>query len=173
MKSIAFMILVLIIGGTGFQVILETANVMKNKVAIDTAIMNSCRAARNVALKDGISVGEDESLDDSIANKNAVIDEAVFREEFADTFAGTFDLEYTLTGAGEIVFTSSSANWNGMNVSFDYAEVIINDRTVTDVTVNLSTPYKFQTGLLGTVGDAMESDFEITASHEFRIQIVN
>ena len=165
------------------QPLLEIANVLKEKVTLGTAILNSCRAARNNAIASFDDYFDGYSGDHKIGDLNAYIDEDMFREFFTEAFAETLRLNKTYSSGGEIRFDSTDGRWGRITVflSWDYDDTNTFDydftgRMMNSVTIRIETPYVFRTGLLQTVVGAAGyagGSYNITETRTFIVQIIN
>ena len=176
MRSTAVGILIVFLSVVFLQPMLETANVLKDKVALGAAILNSCRAASSRAL-----------TDEDRRDLDAVTDKAKFAEYFAEAFSDTFNtaLEGMPSVSGDTVSMRFSAceRWDridillefqdkasidssGMGYDLGYNEAILD--------ISLTTPYVFRTHLLQQVMNALPANiFIITENRRFVVRVIN
>ena len=168
-KSVAVIILVVFLLNGIIQPLIETSNVLKEKIALGAAILSSCRAARNNAL-----------MDDYMRDLNANIDEAAFKQYFAEAFCQTLELDLiSPAGGGDMVFSSSSGRFEPITVSLTLnapTDLYFTEREVITAQIALSTPYVFRTSLLKQAFSAMppaSHRFLVTETRVFEVQIIN
>ena len=167
MKGIAIAILIVMLSAVFTQPLIETANILKEKIILDSAILNSCRSARNNSLIYG-----------RLSDLDGAIDEDYFKEQFSVAFSDTLALTpLDLTGS-VLRFTSPSLRWNRIDVTIDikpYAEEDLDfeGRGMSIATVRVETPYIFRTSLLKSAVGLSNRDFMITEKRTFVVQIIN
>ena len=171
MKGIALSILITMLTAAFLQPLIETANVLKEKIALETAVLNSCRAAKNNSLLEVVS-------DDNygISDLDAYISVERFKAHFARAFADTLNLDETIYSS-HMSFTSPSNRWNQINVWVSLDDYDsggrFEGRSVSKIIVRLETNYVFRTNLLqAAVGDGGNS-YKITIERPILVQIIN
>ncbi|MCL2048459.1 MAG: hypothetical protein FWG87_07000 [Defluviitaleaceae bacterium] len=166
MRSIAVAILVIVLLVAILQPLIETSNVLKEKVTLGAAILNSCRAARSNALND-----------EDMRDLNAYINETMFKQYFAEAFCETLELDLiSPIGAGDLVFSSPSGRWGVITVSLQLdspSDLYFSGREVIKADISLSTPYVFRMSLLRETAGLLPSAFMITETRGFEVQIIN
>jgi hypothetical protein len=165
MKSIAVIILIVVLTAVFLHPLIETSNLLKEKIILDSAILNSCRSARNNSL-----------VYDSLSNLQGFIDADVFKEQFSIAFAESLELTpLDLTGS-RLSFTSPSARWDRIDVRID-VELIPDDlfegRGKSIASVSVETPYVFRTSLLKAAVGEIGQDFKIKQERRFVVQVIN
>jgi len=174
MKSMIIGILAVFLVAALTQPLVEFAVVINESVALDSAIMNSCRAARNNALA---SVDYYYS-DRIIGDLNASIEEDMFRRFFAEAFSETLGVSIIDASANPMRF-GENERWNATTVwvDYDYDESgAFGSRGISSVTVEVETPYKFRTSLLQIAAVATGGTYNLGqrgAPMTFFVQIVN
>ena len=175
MKNMALGILIVVFIAAFIQPLIEIANVLKDKVTLGAAILNSCRAARNNALA---------SLDyynggGNMGDLNASIDEDGFRSFFAESFSETLGVDIINASTNPMRF-GENARWGEISVRIDLAyndasdfSFVFSGRGMSRITVRLETPYVFRTGLLQSMAGASEGCYNIEETRVFFVQMIN
>ena len=167
-------ILIVILAAALTQPLIEFAIVLNERVALDSAIMNSCRAARNNALAAAYYYRSDRIVGDL----NAYIEEAEFRRYFAEALAETLEVSIIDSTANPIKF-GGNRRWNSVVIwfGFDYDDDgDFEGHGAGSVTIEVETPYKFRTALLRTAADASGGTYNLGRRSEpmtFYVQVVN
>ncbi|MCL2146651.1 MAG: hypothetical protein FWH52_02475 [Synergistaceae bacterium] len=167
MKGIAIAILIVLLLGVVIQPLIETSNVLKEKVTLGAAILSSCRAARGNAL-----------MDERMRDLNANIDEDIFKHYFAEAFSETLGVYLSSPSGlhGRMEFTSPSGRWDQITVDLTLQsphEIYFSGHEVIQAEIYLSTPYVFRTPLLRDAAALLPNSFEITETRNFEAQIIN
>ena len=180
MKGTAIGIFIAVLLLTFLQPLIEMANVMKEKVTLGAAILNSCRAARNNALESYDGYFDDYAGDHKMGDLDAFIEEDMFREFFAEAFGQTLNLGVTYSSGGKISFESIDGRWGEMTVEvdleYDDADVFDFDfsgRRMSSATVRVETPYVFRTVPLKTMASITGGVYRITETRKFIVQMIN
>jgi len=172
MKNMVIGIFVLFLAVAFLQPLIEVSNVLKEKVTLGAAILNSCRAARNNALA---SVDYDDYHDMNMGDLNAFIEEDEFRRFFAEAFSETLGVDILDLGAGPIRFRANE-RWNEITVSvylgYDDSGGFEN-RGMGEATVELETPYLFRTSLLQMAAASSGLAYSLNETRSFSVQIIN
>jgi len=170
----AKLVLVAVIVSAFVPMIGEFINVLRERVVLDAALVNSARAANNNAM----NIWHMMMLD-------AVVNEDDFIRFFSESFSDSLGLSYNNAAIGNpMVFTSDSGRFNDITVSFafdfnfvpsggDVFALAHDDRSVTLVTLEMETPYLFRTFWLRTVNGASNDNFLLRATRPFIVQVVN
>jgi hypothetical protein len=166
MRSVAVSLLVILLLIAFLQPLIEMSNVLKEKVTLSAAILNSCRAARNNAL-----------VDEEMRDLNAQISEELFKQYFAEAFCETLELNMISPSGspGDMVFSSSSGRWNNISVSLSFSQhTFSSGREGTRMELELSTPYVFRMSILRELAGLLpDNNFEIIEVRSFDVQIIN
>ena len=160
-----------ILAAAFIQPLIEVSNVLKEKVTLGAAIMNSCRAARNNALTSVNYYSSDRNMGDL----NAFIDEGEFRRFFAEAFSETLGVGIIDSAANPMEF-GASERWGAITVDvrLDYDESgDFENRGRSTATVEVETPYVFRTSLLQKASASSEVAYNITETRVFSVQIIN
>jgi len=147
------------------QPITEFANILKEKVTLDAAVLNACRAARNNAL-----------LATDMRDLNAGIDGELFIAYFSIAFMETLNLESLYSSGGEHRFKSLDSRWNPIIVRIDHERNNsddINGRMVSKAVIQVETTYIFRTSLFKMVYDVSGNNLSLIETRQFIIQIIN
>ena len=171
MKNMVIGILVALLASAFIQPLIEVSNVLKEKVALGAAILNSCRAARNNALA---SVNYYDS-DRNMGDLNAYIDIVEFRRFFAEAFSETLGVGVIDSTVNPMRF-GASARWDEITVdiSLDYEDSgDFENRGVSGAVVAAETRYLFRTGLLQRAASASGASHSIHETRTFSVQIIN
>ena len=174
MKNMMIGILIMILAAALTQPLLEFAVVLNERVALDSAIMNSCRAARNNALASVDYYSSDLIMGDL----NAYIQGDEFRRFFAEAFSETLGVGIIDASVNPIRF-GENARWNAATiwVGFDYDDSGGNDGYgVSSVTIEVEIQYRFRTRLLQIAAAASGGTYNLGQRGEpmtFYVQVVN
>ncbi|GHU50708.1 hypothetical protein AGMMS49975_02280 [Clostridia bacterium] len=162
MKSAVYAIFAAFVTIAFLQPLIETANLLTEKVRLDSALLNSCRAARYNSL-----------VDERMRDLNAEIEEDIFKEYFAEAFSQTLKLNILSPESGKMAFSSShGGRYEKITVALSISpSEDFGGRSVAVAELDLSTPYVFQTALLRRV--ASGSAYQINERRLFKIQVVN
>jgi len=172
MKNMAIGIFVVILVMSFMQPLLEVSNLLKEKVTLGAAILNSCRAARNNAIASVDYYGSEWNMGDM----NAYIDEEEFRRFFAEAFAETLHLDDSVDATVNPMIFRANERWNEITVWvwLDYEDSgDFENRGITRATVEVETPYLFQTSLLQRAAAASSVVYDIREETVFLVQIIN
>ena len=150
-----------------FQPLVETTNLFTEKVALDAAVMNSCRAAQKNSL-----------MGSSLRDLNASVQEALFRQYFAESFSKTLGLDIVDKISSPMLFRSSDgkSKWGQMTVALEWLEEESDDfdaRVVTKVNVKVETPYAFKTDILKRAVGKPGHRYVLKEETTFVLQVVN
>jgi len=178
MKWPAILILVAIISAAALQPIIEFANVLKEKIVINAAMVNSSRAAQVNAVNIW-----------GMMDMQAHVDEERFAYYFAEAFSQSLNLTLTehdvsmYGGETRLRFSSNDERFNDFEITVsmerrlydEYAAEFygLPDRYITVVTINLATPYYFRTYWLRTVNGVSNDDYLLEQTRSFMIQVIN
>jgi len=172
MKNLIIWIFVSILVIALLQPLIESFNVFTEKITISAAMLNSARAARNNAV-----------LYDELSELNSRIDYEDFMKEFARAFGHTLDIGI-IGVIGDTIEFAGNDRWGPISITmtFEYYEIVsanpefgahLEGRYMSRVTMKLEMPYIFKTGLLRTLFTEDPSDFIVTDTRMFLIQVVN
>ena len=179
MKWPAVLVLATLLLTVAIQPIGELANILKEKVVLNSALLNSCRAAQNNAINTWY-----------LMNLDAYINEGDFMQLFSDAFSQSLNLTHNYdrntTIDNRVTFTSNDGRFNPIIMEFDLRNTTfdelgdedlsitgVHNRPVTLVTVTMETPYLFRTYWLRQANGALNDDYLITDARRFLIQIIN
>ena len=175
MRNMAVGILIVVLIAAFIQPLIEIANVLKEKVTLGAAILNSCRAARNSALASGDYYSGGENMGDL----NAFLDEDRFRSFFAEAFSETLGVDIVGMSANTIHF-AANARWDSIDVRIDleYDDasnfgLAFSGRGVSRATIQANSPYVFRTGILRSMADASGGGYRIEEKKVFLVQMIN
>ena len=161
------------------QPLIEASNLMKDKVVLGSAILNSCRAARNNALSTvDYYVYDGEEL--IIGNLSAFLEEKEFCAFFAEAFCETLGVDLIGPSENPMIFDGNGL-WNKITVDIElefdkgaYPDTEqFENRGVGKVIVNVETPYLFRTSLLKTFVEITGGEYTIKETRVFLVQIIN
>jgi len=179
MKWPATLFLVAILLSAAIQPIGEFANILREKVVLNAALINSGRAARNNA----ISIWH-------MMNFEAYINEADYIQLFSDALSESLDLSHdynrNTNTDNRVTYASNNDRFNDITIHFAFqnttysglndADIGItnyHDRPVTLVTVTMETPYLFRTFWLRSLNGISNDDYLLMDTRKFLVQIVN
>lgn len=174
MKNMMISILTALLIMAFAQPLLEYSNVLKEKVTLGAAILNSCRSARNNSI---VSVDYFDS-DMTIGDMNAYIDEDEFRHFFAEAFSDTLRVDVIDEKSNPMRFRANKF-WNEITVNVDIENDIsdyhprFSGRSMSKVTVEVRTLYLFRTGLLQAAANTSRVEYPIAGKKVFLVQIIN
>ena len=158
------------------QPLLETFNVLTQKVELGAAILNSCRAARNNALMDAY----DGYGEQNIGDLDAHIDPDAFTRFFAQAFEQTLNLTTVSISDDQIRFESNDGHWNEITIfiSWEYDDTYsfgydFIGRGMSRATLEVETPYVLRTNILRAAVGGAGFVFNITETRTFIVQIIN
>ncbi|MDR0570232.1 MAG: hypothetical protein LBG71_03295 [Clostridiales Family XIII bacterium] len=165
MKNTVIALLLVIIAVAFTQPLVETLNVVKEKVTLDAALKNACRAARHNALSEA-----------RLGDLDAKVEEDGFTEHLKKAFAETLDLVPTVSAGGQLRFTSPRGRWNEISLSVtqihDESDAF-DERGVTKTMLELETPYVFRTALLKKAAALTSKAFVIKGKYNFLSMDIN
>ena len=176
------LVLIAVLLTAAIQPLGELANILKEKVVLNAALMNSGRAAHNNALNIW-----------HMMNLEARVNENDFIELFSEAFSRSLNLSHNFIRSANVnntvVFTSNDEDerFNPITVEFsfehnirysdiddiDFGDTVYHDRPVTVVTVRMETPYLFRTFLLRQANGVSNDDYLITETRKFLLQVIN
>ncbi|MCL2633124.1 MAG: hypothetical protein FWD34_01270 [Oscillospiraceae bacterium] len=162
MKSIAAVILAIVLLSVVITQLSETSNVLKEKVTLDAAVLTSCRVASGLSLENS-----------ELRDLELLINEAEFMQFFSEAFCSTLDVELINAAVDSMIFASPSGRFNDITLRFEFYTVDYSGREVMIVRVDLSTPYVFRTALLREASGFATGVSHITGSQMFEIALVN
>ena len=173
MKNMMVGILIVMLMAALAQPLIEFSIVINESVALDAAVLNSCRAARNNALASADYYGSGQILGDL----NACIEEDEFRRYFAEAFSETLGVGIVDSSANPMRF-GENERWNNITiwVDFEYDDGGFDGRGVSRATIEAETPYKFRTSLLRSASTLSGGTYNLGergAPMTFIVQIVN
>ncbi|GGG02805.1 hypothetical protein [Paenibacillus aceti] len=137
MRNVAIGLLILILGSVIVQPLIEIVNLGREKIILSSAIITSARSAKDRSLEYKFQ-----------RDLNAVVNEKLFAEYFADAFLKSMNLSLmSLDGVNEYRFKPQNDKYNDIIVTLDFAEPGdgISDQYVTVVKMKAETEYKFKT----------------------------
>lgn len=137
MRNVAIGLLILILGSVIVQPLIEIVNLGREKIILSSAIITSARSAKDRSLEYKFQ-----------RDLNAVVNEKLFAEYFADAFLKSMNLSLmSLDGVNEYRFKPQNDKYNDIIVTLDFAETGdgISDQYVTVVKMKAETEYKFKT----------------------------
>jgi len=139
----------------------------RDKVLLSSTIYNSLRAAEEASYSYRF-----------MRDVDAVVDEKVFRNCFADTFATSYDMS-CVDYENPLRFTSSDNAFNDFVVVIDFplAEHLVapaeGGALVTKVTVTVESKYRFRTGLMRFMNGLTADPFILRAEREYTMKVTN
>lgn len=161
-KLFAYFILITVVLSIIITPLLEVFNVGRERILLGSAIYNSFRAASD----NGYDYSNMRDID-------AVLDEDVFKQTFAETFAVSYDMICSGTSGNTLVFTNSDKYEDFyVDMSFVTEDHMPDDYTTTNVTVTAKSQYRFKTAYMELISSTL-SPFELSATRTFTIQVIN
>lgn len=165
MRNIAIGILVIVIASILLQPLLELSNVFREKLAVNTALSNAYRAAK------------DRSLNvEELGNLNALTDETRFKDYFAEAFEDAMNLTLDNKSGDTLTFKSNSSQYNGFKVTVDFENKLDSPtgQQVTIIELEAVSEYKFKTKYLKLAEDSNpDVGFQIIGKREFTVSVKN
>lgn len=165
MRNMAIGILIVIMLSIFIEPLTEVVNVCREKIVLGTAISNASRAAKNRSL-----VFED------MRNLDAKIDKDRFVDLFSESFEDALQVTRTRREGNTLKFTSDNGKYNEFTVTLDFEETTdyYSERTITKVTVNAQSAYKFKTKFLKIANDEGEDvGFMLTEERKLLLSVKN
>ncbi|MCI3920622.1 hypothetical protein MO973_10295 [Paenibacillus sp. TRM 82003] len=165
MKQIAIGMLTVLLLSVLIEPLVEIANVMREKILLGTALTNAGRAARDRSL-----------VYERMRDRDAEIDEALFREYFAEAFEDAMNVSRTTEDDESIAFASNDGKYHPFLVTLDIdttTDPITGQRT-SEVRAKAESTYKFKTKFLRLMHDGMGgADYELTSERLLVVRIRN
>jgi hypothetical protein len=139
----------------------ESAIVMKDRLVMSNALTNACRSAKNMSL-----------TDESLQDRNAEIDDDLFRDYFADAFGEAIGTN-CVSSIGNILVFDENDNYSRITVTLDIkTETDWNGQTTSTVEVDASAPYKFKTPYM-KIADQAAAGFTMQCERTLLLRVVN
>ncbi|TYQ16047.1 UNVERIFIED_CONTAM: hypothetical protein Cloal_2549 [Acetivibrio alkalicellulosi] len=164
MKNIAIGILMVILLSILIEPMVETANVLREKIILSTALSNSFRVAR------------DKSLEyDYRREIDAKVNRELFIESFSEAFGNSMNLKLDTKYDNRLIFTSNDEKYNAFTVDIEITEFEENDsgQLVSEVSIRAESKYKFKTKYLKLADNSVVSDFMLKGERNFLMFIRN
>lgn len=168
MKNIAIGILVVLVASILLEPLAEVVNVAREKVILNSALYNACRAA------------EDQSREYTLMRDlDSKVDEERFREYFAEAFESALNVELESSSSGDtLIFRPNNPDQYSdfeVNLNFDQKEDDQGTgRIITAVTVTAKSTYKFKTKYLKLVSDAgKDVEYELVSEQNYTMSVTN
>ena len=175
MRWPAVLVLIVVLLSAAIQPVGEFVNILREKVVLNSALMNACRAARDNSLNIWYMM-----------NLDAHVNEDEFVSEFSRAFAKSLNLAAINRVGNELEFISNDGRFNVISITFDmeyttYEELDDDslgvtdnhDRPVTLVTARMETPYKFRTYWMKQANGVSNDRYRLTATRKVLMQIIN
>ena len=181
MKWPAVLVLMAILLSAAIQPLGELANILKEKVVLNAALVNSCRAAQNNAVNIWY-----------LMNLDAFVNPDDYMELFSDAFSESLglahDFDRRTNGDNRVITFTSAERFADITVEFEFEnfgydddslsyEIIgvsgFHDRRVTLVTVSMETPYHFRTFWLREANGITSDDYLLTDTRKFLVSVIN
>ena len=173
MKNIAIGILIIILLSIIIEPMVETANILREKILLSSALNTSFRAA-----KDRSFIVSDDSntiLYDSRRELDAIIDKNLFIQHFSEAFEDAMDLELSSTYGDEMVFVCKKGKYNDFTVTIEITENTDSNsgQIVTEVIVTAESKYNFKTKYLKLAESSLSSDYLLKGERKFLLFVRN
>jgi len=162
MKGFAKGILAIIVLSILIEPIFEVVNVIREKITINSALFNACRVARDMSLNY-----------ESHRDRDAVIDERMFQEQFSKAFSDAMGVTEIPTVGPNLKFSSNHV-WNEFSVDIEIeTRSDYTGQTYTIVNARAETLYKYKTKYLKIAADAINLDLKLVGERKLLVSIKN
>jgi hypothetical protein len=173
LKNIAIGILLIILLSIIIEPMVETANVLREKILLGSALNTSFRAAKDRSFI--VSDDSGEIQYDSRRELDAIVDKNLFMQHFSEAFEDAMDLELSSVNGNELVFVCKKGKYNNFTVIID-----INERTdsttgqvVSEVIVTAESKYNFKTKYLKLAESSLSNDYMLKGERKFLLFVRN
>lgn len=153
MRGVVYLVLAMVFLANFFEPLLEVIECSREKIMISAALNNAFRAARDRSL-----------TEESLKELNAQIDETLFVEYFAETFADNLELSISSQDDTSAVFYGDD-RFNSFNINFQIYDDSFNDKDMTRVDIQLQTKYKFKTKIMQVVEGSTKYSIEMDETY--------
>ncbi|MDQ2085698.1 hypothetical protein RBH29_04520 [Herbivorax sp. ANBcel31] len=164
MKNIAIGILIIILTSIIIEPMVETVNILRERVILTSALTNSFRAAKDRSIEE-----------DSRRDLHASVDEELFIEYFCEAFEDAMNLSLSSIHGNEIIFVCENENYNDFNITvkIDEYEDDITGQIVSEVNLKAASIYNFKTKYLNLAENSLSSDYMLTGERTFLLFVRN
>lgn len=144
--------------------LIETANVMREKIIIGSALTNSCRAAEERC----IDFEEQRDMD-------VEIDSELFKDYFSEAFESAMNVTRTPASGTTMTFTSDDDKYNTFTVTLDILSTVdaLSGKSITEIEVKSRTQYKFKTRYLTLAEGASGMSYDILSERMLLLRVRN
>lgn len=153
MRGIAYLVLAMVFLANFFEPLLEIMECTREKVVISAALNNAFRAARDRSL-----------TEESLREQDAQVDESIFVEYFAETFADDLELNISKLDDTSAVFYGND-RFNSFEINFQIYDDSFNDKEMTRIDVQLQTKYMFKTKIMKVIEDSTQYSLEMNETY--------
>lgn len=173
MKNIAIGILLIILMSIIIEPMVETANILREKILLGSALSTSFRAAKDRSFI--VSDGSGEALYDSRRELDAIVDKNLFIQHFSEAFEDAMDLELSSAYGNELVFVCKKGKYNDFTVTIEITEDmdITTGQIVSEVIVTAESKYSFKTKYLKIAESSLTSDYMLKGERKFLLFVRN
>ena len=163
MKIFLFLIVAVLLLSILVTPIVEVFMAGKDKILLSSTLYNSFRAAREASF----AYADMRDID-------AVVDEKVFLECFADTFATSYGMDCTGSSSSPLRFVSYDGTFNDFEVSVNFSEKTgEGGAAITEVTVSAISQYHFRTRYMSLISYGDTNPYMLERTLKFIMRVTN
>jgi len=163
MKIFAYLILAVFMLSVILTPLVEVFMLGRDKILLSSTMFNSFRAASEASY-----------TYNDMRNIDAVVDEEVFLQCFADTFAASYGMECVGPVANPLRFVSYDGTFNDFLVYVDvYYEYADGDAVIAVVTVTAESEYRFRTGYMRLISYGDTNPYQLERKHTYTMRVTN
>lgn len=165
MRLVAYGLLLIVLLPVIIEPLVEVSYVLKEKIAIGSAISNASRSAKNRSL-----------IMEDMRNLDARVDQDLFKDYFAEAFADALNLTKSQAVGNTLTFVANDAKYDDFVVILNFANKTdsMSGRVVSEVHVEAKTTYKYKTAYLRMADNAFGlSNYELVSERMLLLEIRN
>lgn len=173
MKNIAIGILLVILLSVIIEPMVETANILREKILLGSALNTSYRAAKDRSFI--VSDDSGEIQYDSRRELDAIVDENLFIQYFSEAFEDAMDLELSSVYGNKLVFVCKEGKYNNFTVTIDITESTdsATSQIVSEVIVTAESKYNFKTRYLKLAESSLSTDYMLKGERKYLLFVRN
>lgn len=165
MRSIAAAILAVLLASILIEPLVEMANVFREKLQLNAAVTNACRAAKDRALEY-----------EQLRGLDAKVNPERFKRYFAEAFGDALNLTQKSDTGDEVTFTSDDGQFNDFTVTFDFSDETDSgtEQEISTVQVEAEANYKYKTKYLKMAEEAIAGDdYKLVSERKYILSVKN
>lgn len=173
MKNIAIGILLVILMSIIIEPMVETANVLREKILLGSALSTSFRVAKDRSFT--VSDESGQAQYDSRRELDAIVDKNLFIKHFSEAFEDAMNLELFSAYGDELVFVCKNDKYNDFIVTIEITENtdVMSGQIVSEVMVTAESEYNFKTRYLKLAESTLSSNYMLTGERKFFLFVRN